>query len=271
MADRFDKFTERALRVLTYAQQEAQRFNHNYIGTEHILLGLLRESDGVAGHVLLDLGADLTKVRSTIEHIIGRGERPMSGDIGLTPRAKKVIELAVAEARRLGHREIGTEHLLLGLVREDEGIAHGVLASLGITLDSVRTHPTFARGEETFRPTATRLTATLQDNPVVPDAQLRDEARDAVRRAIVTVAGFSGAGLERDLVNALLLPRLTGLMEDLFGQTATVFERDAARRRIFDALRVLAAAAGAFQTHGNEDIAAALNTAIESAGRAVTA
>jgi ATP-dependent Clp protease ATP-binding subunit ClpC len=139
MADRFDKFTERARRVLTLAQEEAQRFNHNYIGTEHLLLGLVREGDGVAAKVLNNLGVELSKVRSAVEFIIGRGEKATSGDIGLTPRAKKVIELAVEEARRLNHSYIGTEHLLLGLVREGEGIAFGVLESLGVSLERVRT------------------------------------------------------------------------------------------------------------------------------------
>ncbi|MPZ50574.1 MAG: AAA domain-containing protein [Dehalococcoidia bacterium] len=139
MADRFDKFTERARRVLTLAQEEAQRFNHNYIGTEHLLLGLVREGDGVAAKVLNNLGVELSKVRSAVEFIIGRGEKSVSGEIGLTPRAKKVIELAVEEARRLNHSYIGTEHLLLGLVREGEGIAFGVLESLGVSLERVRT------------------------------------------------------------------------------------------------------------------------------------
>ena len=138
MADRFDKFTERARRVLTLAQEEAQRFNHNYIGTEHLLLGLVREGDGVAAKVLSNLGVDLNKVRSAVEFIIGRGKRTGTGEIGLTPRAKKVIELAVDEARRLNHSYIGTEHLLLGLVREGEGIAAGVLESLGVNLERVR-------------------------------------------------------------------------------------------------------------------------------------
>jgi ATP-dependent Clp protease ATP-binding subunit ClpC len=138
MADRFDKFTERARRVLTLAQEEAQRFNHNYIGTEHLLLGLISENDGVASQVFTNLKIDINKVRSAIEFIIGRGERPNANEIGLTPRAKKVIELAVDEARRLGHSYIGTEHLLLGLVREGEGIASGVLESLGVNLDNVR-------------------------------------------------------------------------------------------------------------------------------------
>src|ERR671927_731652 len=138
MADRFDKFTERARKVLQLAQEEAQRFNHNYIGTEHLLLGLVREGEGVAAKVLANLGVDLNKVRSAVEFIIGRGDRTVTGDIGLTPRAKKVIELSVDEARRLNHHYIGTEHLLLGLVREGEGIAAGVLESLGVSLDKVR-------------------------------------------------------------------------------------------------------------------------------------
>src|SRR5438445_529852 len=140
MADRFDKFTERARRVLTLAQEEALRFNHNYIGTEHLLLGLVRE--GEAAKVLANLGVELNKVRSAVEFIIGRGDRAVMGEIGLTPRAKKVIELAVDEARRLGHHYIGTEHLLLGLVREGEGIAAGVLESLGVSLDKVRAEVT---------------------------------------------------------------------------------------------------------------------------------
>ena len=138
MADKFDKFTERARKVLTLAQEEAQRFNHNYIGTEHLLLGLVREGDGVAARVLSNMGVQLPKVRSAVEFIIGRGDTMVMGEIGLTPRAKKVIELAVDEARRLNHHYIGTEHLLLGLVREGEGIAAGVLESLGVNLEKVR-------------------------------------------------------------------------------------------------------------------------------------
>jgi ATP-dependent Clp protease ATP-binding subunit ClpA len=138
MADKFDRFTERARRTLTLAQEEAQRFNHNYIGTEHLLLGLIREGDGVAARVLSNMGVQLPKVRSAVEFIIGRGDQAPTGDIGLTPRAKKVIELAVDEARRLNHHYIGTEHLLLGLVREGEGIAAGVLESLGVNLEKVR-------------------------------------------------------------------------------------------------------------------------------------
>ena len=136
--DRFDKFTDRARKVLTLAQDEAQRFNHNYIGTEHLLLGLVREGEGVAARVLENMNVELPKVRTAVEFIIGRGDRPVVGEVGLTPRAKRVIELAIDEARRLGHNYIGTEHLLLGLVREGEGIAAGVLESLGVNLDKVR-------------------------------------------------------------------------------------------------------------------------------------
>jgi len=142
MASRFEKFSERARKVLTYAQEEAQHLNHSYIGTEHILLGLLREEEGVAAKVLINLGAGLNKVRASVEFIIGRGEKPSAGETGLTPRARRVIELAIDEARYLGHNYIGTEHLLLGLLREGEGIASGVLDSFGITLDRARAETT---------------------------------------------------------------------------------------------------------------------------------
>jgi ATP-dependent Clp protease ATP-binding subunit ClpA len=132
------RFDERARKVLSLAQEEAQRFNHNYIGTEHLLLGLVREGDGTGARVLQSLGVELNKVRSAVEFIVGRGDRIVLGEIGLTPRSKKVIELAVDEADRLNHNYIGTEHLLLGMIREGEGIAAGVLMSLGVSLEQVR-------------------------------------------------------------------------------------------------------------------------------------
>jgi ATP-dependent Clp protease ATP-binding subunit ClpC len=137
--DRFDKFTEQAKKALSLAQEEAQRLKHNYIGTEHLLLGLVREGDGVAAKVLQKLGVELQTVRNAVEFILGRGDRIVLGiEIGLTPRAKKVIELAIDEARRMNHHYIGTEHLLLGLIREGEGVAIGVLESLGVKLEQVR-------------------------------------------------------------------------------------------------------------------------------------
>ena len=138
MASRFEKFSERARRVLTLAQEEARQFNHSYIGTEHLLLGLVREEEGVAAKVLVNLGADLSKIRSAVEFTMGRGEKPSGSEIGLTPRAKRVIELAIDEARHLGHSYIGTEHLLLGLLREGGGVAVSILDSFGINVEQVR-------------------------------------------------------------------------------------------------------------------------------------
>lgn len=140
MSDKFDKFTKRARRVLTFAQEEAQRLNHNYIGTEHILLGLIREEEGLAAKVLRELGLDQNRVRQVIEEIVGRGQAAPGTRLSLTPRTKRVIELAVDEARRMGMHYIGTEHLLLGLIREGDGIAVNVLKSLGVSPDKVRSN-----------------------------------------------------------------------------------------------------------------------------------
>lgn len=138
MANKFDRFTKRARETLTYAQEEALRLGHTCIGTEHLLLGLLREGEGVAARVLSDLGLSLSRVRDAVERYTGRGNRAAGGRVELAPSTKHVIELAVDEARRLGHHYIGTEHLLLGLSREAEGMAVGVLEALGVTLDQVR-------------------------------------------------------------------------------------------------------------------------------------
>ena len=139
MSDKLDRFTKRARRVLTLAQEEALRLNHNYIGTEHLLLGLVREENGVAVKVLRELGVEPGQVIRAVERTVGRGERAPFGKPSLAPRTKRVIELAVDEARLMGHNYIGTEHLLLGLVREGEGIAVNVLRGLGINLDRVKT------------------------------------------------------------------------------------------------------------------------------------
>jgi ATP-dependent Clp protease ATP-binding subunit ClpC len=159
MSSRFEKFSERARRVLTIAQEEARQMNHSYIGTEHILLGLAREEEGVAAKILTNLGVSLNKVRSAVEFISGRGERPSAGETGLTPRAKRVIELAIDEARQLGHNYIGTEHLLLGLLREGEGVAAGVLDSLGVTLERARSETAQVLSQGTPRARAGRATS----------------------------------------------------------------------------------------------------------------
>ena len=134
----FDRFSERTRHVIVLATDEAQQYHHSYIGTEHLLLGLLRETDGVAATVLRALGLEVGKVRAAVEFIVGAGENGASHEIDLTPRAEKVIELAVAEARQLRHHYIGTEHLLLGMVQEGESVAVGVLESLGVNLSKVR-------------------------------------------------------------------------------------------------------------------------------------
>jgi len=146
----FDRFNDRAKRVLALAQDEAVRFNHNYIGVEHLVLGLIREGEGVAARVLDKLGIDLSKARSSVEFIIGRGDATTApSEITLSPRTKRVIELAIDEARKLGHGWVGTEHLLLGIVRESGSVGAGVIQSFGVALETVRE----------------RLIATLAEHP----------------------------------------------------------------------------------------------------------
>src|SRR5436309_7606702 len=134
----FERFTDRARRVVVLAQEEARMLDHNYIGTEHILLGLIREGEGVAAKALESLGISQEAVRQQVEEIIGRRQYTPSGHIPITPRAKKVLELSLREALQLGHNYIGTEHILLGLIREGEGVAAQVLVKLGADLDRVR-------------------------------------------------------------------------------------------------------------------------------------
>jgi ATP-dependent Clp protease ATP-binding subunit ClpC len=134
----FERFTDRARRVVVLAQEEARMLDHNYVGTEHILLGLIHEGEGVAAKALESLGISLEAVRQQVEEIIGRGQQAPSGHIPFTPRAKKVLELSLREALQLGHNYIGTEHILLGLIREGEGVAAQVLVRLGADLNRVR-------------------------------------------------------------------------------------------------------------------------------------
>jgi ATP-dependent Clp protease ATP-binding subunit ClpC len=135
----FERFTDRARRVVVLAQEEARMLNHNYIGTEHILLGLIHEGEGVAAEALKNLDISLEMVRQQVEEVIGQGQRAPSGQIPFTPRAKKVLELSLREALQLNHNHIGTEHILLGLIREGDGVAAQVLVRLGADLSRVRT------------------------------------------------------------------------------------------------------------------------------------
>jgi len=134
----FERFTDRARRVVVLAQEEARMLQHDYIGTEHILLGLIHEGQGVAARALESLGISHEAVRQQVEEIIGQGQQAPSGHIPFTPRAKKVLELSLREAIQLGHNYIGTEHILLGLIREGDGVAAQVLVRLGADLDRTR-------------------------------------------------------------------------------------------------------------------------------------
>jgi hypothetical protein len=147
----FQRFTDRARRVIVLAQDEARLLNHNYIGTEHILLGLVHEGEGVAAKALESLGISLAVVQQQVEEIIGQGQEEPSGHIPFTPRAKKVLELSLREAQQLGHNYIGTEHILLGLIREGDGVAAQVLVQHGADLNRVRqqvTHLLFGHQAE---------------------------------------------------------------------------------------------------------------------------
>jgi ATP-dependent Clp protease ATP-binding subunit ClpA len=222
MNDTFEKFTNRARIVMALAQDEAQRLGHDYMGTEHLLLGLVREGEGVAAVALTRLGVSLDDARAAVLHIIGHGDRIVAGEIGLTPRAKKVLELAVDEARRMGHHYIGTEHLLLGLLREGEGIAAGVLASLGVNLERTRgviieTLNNRGATVEEQPPTATppgpknnvvtcRLDdATLNALDILVEAGVRSTRSDAA-------AWLIGAGIE---AHRPLIARVTATVEEI--------------------------------------------------------
>ena len=134
----FERFTDRARRVVVQAQEEARTLNHHYIGSEHILLGLIREGEGVGAKALESLGISLDTARQQVQQIIGQGQHAPSGHIPFTPQAKKVLELSLSESKALGHHYIGTEHILLGLIREGDGVAAQVLANLGADLTRVR-------------------------------------------------------------------------------------------------------------------------------------
>ena len=143
----FERFTEKAIKVIMLAQEEARRLGHNFVGTEQILLGLIGEGTGVAAKVLKSMGVNLKDARIEVEKIIGRGSGFVAVEIPFTPRAKRVLELSLEEARQLGHNYIGTEHLLLGLIREGEGVAARVLENLGVDLTKVRTQVIRMLGE----------------------------------------------------------------------------------------------------------------------------
>jgi ATP-dependent Clp protease ATP-binding subunit ClpA len=204
----YNRFTDRARKVMQFANQEAQRLKHEYIGTEHILLGLAREGSGVATHVLKNLDIDLEKIRREVKKIVLAGPDVVTwGKLPQTPRAKKVIEYAIEEARQLGHNYVGTEHLLLGLIREQEGVAAQVLTNLGLSLDMVRDEVLRLLGHPMSQ--EPRIEEPLPLSPA--DLQLPDEVRvvvatfdqlidqfNAFKEAAVALLDFERAANLRD-------------------------------------------------------------------------
>ncbi|MEV0434729.1 MULTISPECIES: ATP-dependent Clp protease ATP-binding subunit [Nocardia] len=191
----FERFTDRARRVVVLAQEEARMLNHNYIGTEHILLGLIHEGEGVAAKSLESLGISLEGVRSQVEEIIGQGQQAPSGHIPFTPRAKKVLELSLREALQLGHNYIGTEHILLGLIREGEGVAAQVLVKLGADLNRVRQQViqllSGYQGKEPVEGTGSRGEAGTPSTSLVLDQFGRNLTQAALEGKLDPVIGRS--------------------------------------------------------------------------------
>ena len=185
----FERFSERARRVVVLAQEEARMLNHNYIGTEHILLGLIHEGDGGAARSLESLGISLDAVRQQVEEIIGRGQQAPSGHIPFTPRAKKVLELSLREALQLGHGYIGTEHILLGLLREGDGAAAQVLVTLGADLNRVlRQVIQLLHGYQGQDVGSLRLTALERWVSMQPDLEGLDQQIARVRQEMEAAA-----------------------------------------------------------------------------------
>jgi ATP-dependent Clp protease ATP-binding subunit ClpA len=196
----FERFTDRARRVIVLAQEEARLLNHNYIGTEHLLLGLAREGEGVAAKALESLGIRLEAVRAQVEEIIGRGQWAPSGQIPFTPRAKKVLELSLREALQLGHNYMGTEHILLGLIREGEGVAAQVLVKLGADFSRVRQQVIQLLSGSAGGAEAAAETRPMQMT-VPDDLREAEEQLDQVRRqkeAAIDAQDFDRAAALRD-------------------------------------------------------------------------
>lgn len=187
----FERFTDRARKVLALANQEAQRFNHEYIGTEHLLLGLVKEGSGAGATVLKNLGVDIEKLRSEVEKLVQSGpDMVIVGKLPQTPRAKRAIEYAIEEARTFNHRYIGTEHILLGLLREKEGIAAQVLTNLGLNLDEVRREVCDTLGDKP---------AQTPDHHELPVWQMANELAHAVYKATSVFPKKDGYGVAAEL------------------------------------------------------------------------
>jgi ATP-dependent Clp protease ATP-binding subunit ClpA len=221
----FDRFSDRGKRVLALAQDEAIRHNHNYIGTEHLLAALLRDGDTVAARALTSLGIDLAKVRTALEFIVGRGDQTTSpSEITLSPRTKKVIELSIDEARRMGHPHLGPEHILLGLIREGEGIASGVIESLGVSLPTLRMKVIELLAQSGAPPRPTYAPPPTQARGYGPFNRFTDRAKRALALAQDEAIrmGHTYIGPEHLLLGLARLADLT--------------QADPSMKRIFDTL-----------------------------------
>jgi ATP-dependent Clp protease ATP-binding subunit ClpA len=225
----FDRFDDGAKRVLSWAQDEAIRQNHNYIGTEHLLAALLRDGNGVAARALQSLGLDLIKVRSALEFMIGRGEHPTSpSDITLSPRTKKVIELAIDESRRMRQKHVGPEHILLGIAREGESIASGILESLGVTMPMVSAKVLELLAASGSPPPASYVAAppSRREHFSAPFRRFSDRAKRvlALAQDETILMGHTYIGPEHLLLG--------------LGRLSEMAEPDAETKRIFDTLGI---------------------------------
>jgi len=224
----FDRFDESGKRVLSRAQDEAIRQNHNYIGTEHLLAGMLRDGDTLAARALQSLGIDLAKLRTALEFIIGRGDHTVSpSEITLSPRTKKVIELAIDEARRMRHTHVGAEHILLGLVREGEGIASGIIESLGVSMPILRAKVLELLATSGAPPPASYVTGPPRHGPQwSPFTRFSDRAK-----RVLAFAQDEAIRMGHTYIGPEHL--LLGL-----GRLAEMADADATMKRIFDTLGI---------------------------------
>ncbi len=220
----FERFTERARKVVVLAQEEARHFNHNYIGTEHLLLGLLREDEGVAAQALSSLNVALDEVREQVESIVGYGEEGTGAQAPFTPRSKKVLELALREALQLGHNYIGTEHILLGLIREGEGVAAAVLTNLSVDLEQVqeRVEESVRRGKATIA--LGELPYTSRAKKVLEFAMA--EARELNHQYVGTEHLLLGLLREEKGIAAEVLNQLGVTLEDARRETLKLLGSD---------------------------------------------
>ena len=196
----FERFTDRARKVMQLANKEAQRLNHEYIGTEHILLGLVKEGAGVAARVLKDLEIDLHKIRLEVERVVESGPDMVTmGKLPQTPRAKKVIEYSIEEARKLEHKYVGTEHLLLGLLREQEGVAAQVLVNMGLRLQDVREEVLELLGQTIDEEAeVTVLESPIEIQQTIRDLDAQIEQLNREKEQAVAESDFEKAALLRD-------------------------------------------------------------------------